>query len=1152
MAKLQNFNGKFCESEYEQAFLSYLQEEGWKYLAGTQVVRHKKRAVLVEEDLKTFLAARNPDLTKDEVQEIMDKIRLVGSESDFATLHKVYGWMVNGIQFTPKNGRARMVNLIDFENHENNIFRAVNQFTVEYTNNGKTKVRIPDILLFVNGLPLCIIELKNPSESNATILNAYEQITIRYWRDIPHLLHYCPLACISDGVKTRLGTVRTSYEHFYAWRRVNNEDKVSTLPFEETQTMIKGVYSPRRFLEIFRDYIYFQDSEFDSEEKEIVCRYPQFFAARLLKESIVKSIVEKSGKGGTYFGATGCGKTYTMAFLARQLALRCSDIAEIGSPTIVMIVDRDDLQKQGAKLFTKSKEFLNLGEVSVVPTRKILREELALRESGGFYICTIQKFCDRENDKMGLINERANIICFSDEAHRTQLEHSKKIKFSKETEENMKAVISKPYAKVLREALPNATFVGFTGTPIDETYQTFGDKIDSYTMDQAVADGLTVDIKYHPRIAKVLFDKEKVEQIESYYKKCADDGATKEDVEASKKAMSSMEVLLGEPSRLERLADDIHNHYVASCENDPSRVQKAMIVCASRAIAYDLLTKFKEKYPEWFIERKVPEGMTVSDEQLKKLKPVPFMAMIASVGKDDKKEMYNYLGGLKNDKRTDELDAAFKEDISNFHIAIVVDMWITGFDVPSLTYLYNDKPLQKHLLIQTISRVNRKFPGKDYGFVIDYIGIRDNMREALKVYGGGNSVAPTADDIEQATDIFREYLAVLKNLFKGYDLTPFLNHESDPSLRYRLLGKAAEYVFISNEMLNTETQGGKAIQKVSFKTYFLKTVKRMRSAYDICQPSGELGEDESALAQCFMAIAGFVRKMAGTSEVDTDIMNRFVSKMVEEALKYNEVESILEDGEEEAIFSPEYFEKLADVKMPATKLELLIKMLRKQITEYSKTNQVAAKKFQEMLEKTIEEYHARRKHLSAEEAGETQETTSEEIIKNATEQALKILREMQLDRASFRKIGLTFEEKAFYDILIALRDEHNFEYGEDKSIDGVIINDKCKALAKKVKEIIDTKSSFADWLNNDNVRNQLKLDIKICLVKNGYPPQYSPEVFTKVMNQVENFEEHADSFDFGDFEKSSHTYYLHDDSFGISMAAEKHIVYGPKEVRTDC
>lgn len=1107
MAKLQNYNGHYCESEYEYAFLSFLEDEGWNYLAGNSIPRDSKRDVLYMDDMEQFLSKTNPDLTAEEVRQIMDTVRLVGAESDFATLHKVYGWMVDGVQFTPQAGLPRMVNLIDFENPENNLFRAVNQFTVEYTNNGQKENRRPDVILFVNGMPLCVIELKNPADANATIYDAWEQINIRYWRDIPHLLHYCPLACISDGVKTRLGTVRTPYEHFYAWRRVNDGDKVSTLPFDELETMIKGVYAPARFLEIFRDYIYFQDSEYDSDEREIVCRYPQFFAARLLKQSIIKSVVEKSGKGGTYFGATGCGKTYTMAFLARQLALRCTHVPEIGSPTIVMIVDRDELQKQGAKLFTKSKEFLNLGEVTVVPSRRALREELGTRESGGFYICTIQKFCDREDDKIGLINGRSNIICFSDEAHRTQLEHAKRIQFSKDTDENMRAMLSKPYATVLKEAFPQATFVGFSGTPIAETYQTFGEEIDRYTMDQAVADGLTVPIKYHPRIAKVLLDQEKVQQIEAYYKKCAEDGATADDIEASKKAMSSMEIILGEPSRLERLAVDIHDHYVSSCEKDPDRIQKAMIVCSSRTIAYALLRIFQDKYPEWFVDKKAPDGVAVSEEELRELKPMPFMAMVASVGSNDQPDMYNYLGGVKNSKRSEELDAAFKQNKSNFHIAVVVDMWITGFDVPSLTYMYNDKPLKKHLLIQTISRVNRKYPGKDYGFIIDYIGIRDNMREAMKIYGGDNSVAPTADDVEQATGVFREELVILKDLFAGYDLTPFLDPTGDPALRYRLLAKAAEYVFISTQELQTESRGGKSVKKVSFKTYFLKTVKRMRAAYDICQPSGELGEEESALAQCFMAIAGFVRKMSGTSEVDADTMNRHVAKMVEEALRYNEVESVLENGEQEDIFSAEYFEKLSDVKMPASKLELLVKMLRKQISEYSKTNQMAAKKFQEMLEDTIKQYHERRKHLTAEEAGEAQEHTSEEIIKNATEQALQILRDMNVDRESFRKIGLTFEEKAFYDILMALRDEYNFDYGEDKVVDGITVNDKCKALAKKVKEIIDTKSSFADWLNNQIVRDQLKFDIKVCLIKNGYPPQYSPEVFRKVMEQVENFEE---------------------------------------------
>lgn len=333
------------------------------------------------------------------------------------------------------------------------------------------------------------------------------------------------------------------------------------------------------------------------------------------------------------------------------------------------------------------------------------------------------------------------------------------------------------------------------------------------------------------------------------------------------------------------------------------------------------------------------------------------------------------------------------------------------------------------------------------------------------------------------------------------------------------LAQAAEYVFSSAESFNSTSKDGKKTKKVSFKTYFLQYVKRMRKAYDLCQPSGELGEEESVLAQCFMAIAGMVYKMNGTDAPDTDTMNRRVAKMVEEALKYNNVESVLEDGEEMDIFGPEFTERLSDIKMPASKLEMLIKLLRQQISEYGRVNQIASKKFQEMLEETIKQYHERRKFLSEEEAGATQDETAEDIIKEATEQALAILNGMKADRESFRKLGLTFEEKAFYDILIALRDKNNFEYGEDKTVDGIVINEKCKSLARKIKEIVDAKSSFADWLNNQRVREQLKLDIKICLVKNGYPPQYTPEVFREVMDQVENFKEYESEVDKNDVSK---------------------------------
>lgn len=1107
MARLKNYNGRFCESDFEDALISLLEQEQWTYMQGDKIPRDSLREVLYLDDLENFLTKVDPKLTNEDIRQVTDKVRLAGAESDFATLHLLYGWMVDGVQIFAENGEPRTVPLMDFDHWQENNFRVVNQFTVEYTDHGKTHNRRPDVLLFVNGMPVCIMELKNPADGKATIYDAWEQINIRYWRDIPQLLHYAPLASISDGVKTRLGTVRTPYEHFYAWRRVNTEDALSTSSFDELMTMVRGVYRPERFLEIFRDYIYFQDSKYDRDEFEIVCRYPQFFAARLLKESIIQSVESGTGKGGTYFGATGCGKTYTMAFLARQLSMRCEDVPAIGSPTIIMIVDRDELQKQGARLFTKSSEFLGLGEVSVVPDRRTLREELSARESGGFFICTIQKFCDRKEDKIGLLSERSNIICFSDEAHRTQIERAKSIKFGKDENENMKAMLSKPYAEVLREALPHATFVGFTGTPIDATYQTFGAEVDRYTMDQAVADGITVPIKYHPRIARVLLDDAKVKLIEDYYKQCADSGATADDIAASKKAMSSMEIILGEKSRLERLAVDIHDHYESMCAGDPERVQKAMITCSTRPIAYALLKIFQEKYPGYFVPRRVPDGTKISEEELRGLPEAPFMAMVASVGSNDTEDMYQYLGGTKNKQRNTEMEETFKLDKSNFRIVIVVDMWITGFDEPSLTYLYNDKPLQRHQLVQTISRVNRKYPGKGFGLVVDYIGIRDEMRQALKIYGGTENVAPTDDDVEQAKTAFREYLEIVKRLFSGYDLNIFLNPEADPVERYRALSQAAEYVFTKNQRLELVSEDGRKNSRVSFKKYFLTMTKRMRAAFAICQPSGVLEEEESALAQCFGAIAGFVRKMSGTVELDTDVMNGNVKKMVEEALKYNRVESILSEGEQDDIFGPEFTEALAEIKMPASKLEMLVKMMKRGIIEYKKTNLTAGRKYQEMLEETILKYHERRKKLTEEEAGATQEEASEAIIREATEQAMKIMKEMQADRESFRKIDLTFEEKAFYDILMQQREEANFEYGEDKEQDGIVINERCRELAKKIKEIIDMKSSFADWLNNQNVRDQLKFDIKIGLVKNGYPPRYSPEVFKKVMEQVENFKE---------------------------------------------
>lgn len=1168
--------GKLYESEYEQALIDLLVDEGWQYTNGKTIHRHLREPLLVDE-LRDSLSNRYPGLTQQDIEDIATRLRHVPGQTHFERLRNTFLMVRDGFRYT-RNGDGQKfdIKLVDFDKPELNIFRVVNQLEVGYGN--KDDVRIPDVLLYINGIPLCIFELKNPTKTNATIADAYEQIHTRYMRDIPHLLRYCPLSCISDATEnnTRLGTTYTPYEHYYAWKKVNNDDLSAQKGIDQVRTIVKGVYEPTRFLEVLRDYVYFPDKDFDGEE-EIVCRYPQFFATRMLRESVRTAFSEHSSKGGTYFGATGCGKTYTMMFLARQLALRSP---ELGSPTIVMIVDRDDLQTQAGKLFLRSSEFLGLGTAKVIKDREDLKTELSLRDSGGFFVCTIQKFCEA----IGELNTRRNIICFSDEAHRTQIRLSNKLKIVeakdieakkesathteiiphddgtlnadvyevsyshgvKEVDDSkIGAFVTKPYAEQLRVAFPNATFVGFTGTPIAETIQVFGDIVDRYTMRMAVDDEITKDIKYIPRIAKVTLDCAKVKEIEEYYKKCADEGATPEDVAASKKAMSAMELILGDEDRLERLAADIIAHYSASCENKPDVIQKAMIVCSKREIGYRLLEKFHKLKPEWFDERKHPEGMVVPQKKLKDLKPMPTIAMVATRGKNDKKEMFDYLG---DKKRIKEFDDAFKMEHSNFRIVIVVDMWITGFDVPCLTYLYNDKPIQKHTLVQTVSRVNRKYPGKDFGFIIDYIGIRSNMMEAMKTYGG-DSFGPSEDDVKQALEALIIELDLIKKLFVGFDLTPFTDKNANPLDRLDCLQNAAEHILTLSKMYNVAKDGAKP-KEVDAKTFFFAHIKRLKAAYDICQPSNALTHEQLALSQCLMCVASYIRKASGEKH-DTESMNRTVQKMVAEALQCNSVVSILDSDVEESIFSPEFVEMLKDIKLPATRLEVLIKMLRRGIFQYKSTNKIAAKRFEELLQKTLDEYHDRRTKLSSEEASTVQKDAVDEIIRNATQQALSILNKLGKDRESFRKLGLTFEEKAFYDILMHLRDTHNFDYGEDKKHGSIIINDKCKTLAKKIKELIDTKSSFADWLTNDNVRAELNQDLFFLLAANGYPPKWSDDVFDQVMDQVKNYKEHRNFSS----ESQSHSYSM-DDNFSlvpedsyIDIAAEPYEIYQRNDVK---
>ena len=562
--------GKLYESQFEEATIELLQDAQWQYTFGDELHR-KFTDPLIEDDLRTFLNVQYAEkgLTEAEMNNVVANLRNVGGQNDYYACQNAFLLYRDGYDFTYSDNRGMPFRMeyIDFEHPNRNIFRCVNQFVMEQGQEN----RRPDILLFVNGIPVCIIELKNPTKDNATVRDAHTQICTRYMRDIPSLLRYCVLAVISDGAKNSLGTPFTPFEFFYEWKKVENEDKAGK-GLDTLRTLVKGALSPTRLLEVIRDYVYFPDPSKEDDTTEIVCRYPQFFATRKLRDHILQHLrsVGGDGKGGTYFGATGCGKTYTMLFLARQLALRCK--SQLGSPTILIIVDREDLETQSGKLFGRSKRFLEDEAVKVFESRQELANEMTLRKSGGIYITTIQKFAE----STGLLTERTNVICMSDEAHRTQNNLGTHLVINDGTKnkdennladsEKLGAKVTYGFAKYLRDALPNATYVGFTGTPIDETVHVFGQVVDQYTMQESEADGITVPIKYDPRLARVFMNREQAEKVEAYYRVCADEGATEEDIQKSKAAMSSMQVIIGDDDVLERVAKDIIADYIKRTE----------------------------------------------------------------------------------------------------------------------------------------------------------------------------------------------------------------------------------------------------------------------------------------------------------------------------------------------------------------------------------------------------------------------------------------------------------------------------------------------------------------------------------------------------------------------------------------------------------
>ena len=1049
----------FNEAQLEQSIIQLFLEQGYEYAPGATVSgRNGDGDVLMRDEIRHYLRDRYlaDGITENEIERIIRRMEQDAGGSLYDENKEVMELVMNGFSF--KRDDSSQPNLyiypvsFDEKNAHHNRFHIVNQLEIQ----GVENRRIPDGIVFVNGLPLVVLEFKNAIKENTTIEDAYKQLTIRYRRDIPRLMRYNAFVVISDGVNNKFGSLFADYDFFTSWRKVEPQERpIDGIP--SLRTMVAGLFNKERFTDVLHNFIYMPDTTKD--ETKVVCRYPQYYAARALYNNVLKHSKLNAGgdgKGGTYFGATGCGKSFTMLFLSRLLMKSKA----LCSPTILLITDRTDLDDQLSRQVLNAKHFIGDDMILQVESREHLKTLLQGRTSGGVFLTTIQKF-SKDIDEL---SRRANIICISDEAHRSQTSLDEKVQI---TEDGVKR--SYGFAKYLHDSLPNATYVGFTGTPIDATLQVFGDIVDEYTMVDAVNDGITKKIVYEGRASKVIIDSEKVKEIEDYYNRCADEGSNEYQIEASKKAMTQMEQVLSNPDLIHRLATDFILHYERRVEEGSSIEGKAMIVCATREIGYAIYKELVAMRPEWKNVRVCAEGEVLTPEEEERIKPIEKVKMVFIRQKDDSEELYNLLG--PDDERK-KLDLQFKEPKSNFKIAIVVDMWITGFDVPCLDTMYCYKPLQMHNLVQTVSRVNRNYPGKEKGLIVDYLGIKKNMNEAMRKYASGGQTEVPAEVTEQSLKLFRDELDVLRKMFYPFDHTKF-------------------WTGTPLEQLESLNQGAEIIQVTDEKEHrFMKHVGIMVSAYKMCHNDDSITNDEINEEHYFSGVKSIIYKLTKGEAPDATKMNRMVLKMVNDSLISEEVEMlhnmVMGNTEEIDLLAQSYMARINRLPLKHTKVKLLQQLLKRVIDSVMKVNKVKGIDFTQRLNEIVKRYNDRTDDL----------VFADEVISSVAQELTDLLNKIK-DESKLPEGIPNIEVKAFYDILKSVAVKYQF-------VDN-FTEEQFKRMALEIKNIVDDKSQFIDWDKRDDIKAEMKVAIILTLAKEKYPPYTKDEVFKEIFEQAENF-----------------------------------------------
>ena len=1007
----------YTEADYENSIIELFKELGYTHVYGPDIERDFT-SPLYDTILEDSISRINPGLPEAAITDALYKLRNFENGELIQKNAVFMDYLQNGVQVSYyDNGehKAGIVYLADYKNIENNSFIVANQWTFVENSNKR-----PDVIIFLNGLPVVVIELKSPSREETDASEAYLQLR-NYMLEIPSMFIYNAICVMSDQTVSKAGTITSGEDRFMEWK--TKDGSYETTAYAQFDTFFEGIFEQERFLDILKNFICFCNE--GTKSYKILAGYHQYFAVR----KAIASTLKASGfggdqRGGVFWHTQGSGKSLSMVFYAHLLQ------QAMDSLTIVVITDRNDLDNQLFSQFAKCKDFLRQTPIQA-ESRQHLRQLLENRQANGIFFTTMQKF--EISDEA--LSERRNIVVMADEAHRGQYGLTEKIKMVTNAIGEKVAKVVQGIARIIRNSLPKATYIGFTGTPISlkdrSTREVFGDYIDIYDMTQAVADGATRPVYYESRVIKLHLDPEILKMIDQEYELMAQN-ADEEVIEASKKRLAKMETLLGDDKTINSLVNDILDHYENYREN--LLTGKAMIVAYSRSIAIKIYKRILELRPSW--KEKVAVVMTGSNK--------------------DPEEWHDIIG---NKAHKDELATKFKDNDSPLKIAIVVDMWLTGFDVPSLATMYVFKPMVGHNLMQAIARVNRVFKDKEGGLVVDYIGIAAALKQAMKDYTSRDQDNFGEMDVAKiAYQKFQEKLEVCRDMMHGFDYSDF-SGTSDLA-RSKAISGAVNFILGKDEVWKD----------------FVKEAYLLRQALSLCAALTNFDERlEAAFFEACRVMILRLKGQGGKHKISLVEMNARINELLKQAVKSEGVINLFSDIHEEfSIFDPSLLEEVSRMKERNIAIEILKKLLAEQVALYKKNNLVKSEEFSQIFQRIMNSYIN----------GLIDNT---EVI----QELLKLAKQIQEAKKQGDDMGLTEEEQAFYDALTRPENIKDFYKNEQ--------------LVAMTKELTDTlrKSRTIDWEKRDDARAKMRMMVKKLLKRYNYPPKGMDDAVQKVLAQCE-------------------------------------------------